>query len=76
MKKMLKCYFQLSGKLKNTAFKSFTFLPFYSKGNSSDDENKYFMVGTLFWHSVLRIISEILCFLYGGTKKDLQKKIP
>jgi hypothetical protein len=48
----VKVLFPILWKIKNSAYQSFTFLPIFSKGISSDGENKHLMVASLFWHSV------------------------
>jgi len=44
-----KVVFPFSWSLKNKRFKSYTFVPFYSKGKQSDSDEGHLMVGSVFW---------------------------
>ena len=45
-----KIFFPLLYSFKNPYYNSFTFLPFFSSGQSSDSSNNYFVLTPLYWH--------------------------
>jgi hypothetical protein len=46
----IKILFPMIGSVINARYHSFTFLPFYSTGSSTDNSKSHFMVTPLFWH--------------------------